>query len=135
MVFVIDLTPKDGINDCFNCWIDQISSLIMFAFNLVQDVTSFTYSLHIAIVTFDGITVNTYYTLNDPPINYYPELTQILSLIQSLVPVLDEYQDSLLGSFSESKSVFVSIFNFEILIKSGMFLFKIHNLNTTTFLR
>ena len=101
MVFVIDLTPKDNPNDCFSCWIDQISSIIMFGFNLVQDVTSFTHSLHIAIITFDGISINTYYNLNDPPINDYPQLTQILSLIQSLVPVLDEFSDSLLGIKSD----------------------------------
>ena len=53
----------------------------MFGFNLVQDVTSFTHSLRIAITTFDGFTIKTYYNLNDPPIDDYPELTQILSLV------------------------------------------------------
>ena len=95
MIFVIDLTPKQHSNDCFMCWIDMISSLIMYGFNLVQDVTSFTSALHIAIVTFDGVTVNNYYNLNDPAINDYSQLSQILSLIQSLVPVSNEYSDSL----------------------------------------
>ena len=54
LVFVIDLTPKNAIDESFHCWIDQISSGIDFAFNLVQDVTSFPNSLHIAITTFDG---------------------------------------------------------------------------------
>lgn len=97
LVFIIDLTPKDDTNECFDCWIDQISSVIMFAFNLVEDVTSFTHSLRISITTFDGIKVNTYYNLDDPPINDYPELTQILSLVQSLVPVTKNKQNALLG--------------------------------------
>jgi len=88
LVFIIDLTPKyDGL-DCFKCWIDSISSLIMSTFNMVHDsVVPFVYtSLHIAIVTFDGLDIHTYYNLNDTPINSYPQLSQILPLIQSLSP-------------------------------------------------
>ena len=86
---MIDLTPKYEPDDCFSCWIDTISSIIMFGFNLVQDVTAFaSSSLKIAILTFDGQTVNTYYNLNDPAINDYPQLSQVLSLIQSLQPVV-----------------------------------------------
>ena len=74
-----------------------MGSVIVFEFNLVQDITSFSHSLRIAITTFDGTSINTYYNLNDPLINDYPQLIQILSLIQSLMPVSNEYHHFSLG--------------------------------------
>ena len=65
----------------------------------------------IVITTFNGSFINTYYNLNDPSINDYPQLTQILSLIQYLMPILNEYHHSALGMplsfpFQVSENVF-----------------------------
>ena len=56
LVFVIDLTSNNAIDESFYCWIHQISLIIDFAFNLVQDITSCTNSLRIVITTFDAKT-------------------------------------------------------------------------------
>ena len=101
MIFIIDLTPKSDLNN-FNWWINTISSMIEYGYQLIDNATSFSSLLRIAIITFDGYKISTYYNLNDPSISNYAQLSQILSLIQSLVPVADETSNSLFGILSIS---------------------------------
>ena len=83
--FVIDLTMKSENESCFECWIDTISSMIVYGFTLIQPSLHNESSLRVSVITFNDAKATTYRTLDDP-IADYAQLSQLLSLVQSLTP-------------------------------------------------
>lgn len=123
--FVIDLTMKYENGSCFECWIDTISSMIMYGFTLMQQSAHNESALRVALITFDDVMVTTYRTLDDPAITDYAQLSQTLSLVQSLTPStvdsafspfgIDAALDTLMST-AASSNYFVFIDDDEVLL-------------------